>query len=87
VKINIYTDQYLPPAASKTPAPAPSPAAATLADQLSATPGGTNVNSALDKLSGSRAARVAQLTTLYASGRYNVDSNLVAQALVSGAIA
>ena len=87
MKINIYTDQYLPPAANKTPAPAASPAAASLADQLSATAGGANVNSALDKLSGSRAARVAQLTALYASGRYNVDSTLVAQTLVSGAIA
>ena len=87
MKINIHTGQDIPPAENKPARTAASPAGRSLADQLSATPTGSNINSTLENVSGTRAARVSQLAALYASGRYVVNSTEVAQAMVSGAIA
>ena len=87
MKINIHTDQFIPPADSKPSRHVPSTAARSLADELSSTPTGSTISSNLQTISNNRAARVAQLTALYQSGNYKVNSTLVAQSLVSGAIA
>jgi hypothetical protein len=87
VKINIHSDQYIYPANNKPARPVSSPAPGILSDALSATQSGSNIKSALDNLSGTRAARVAHLRALYTSGSIDVNSALVAQAIVSGGIA
>jgi anti-sigma28 factor (negative regulator of flagellin synthesis) len=86
VKINIHTDQYIAPAQVKTTARTPSVVSDLTTDSLSETSSGSTINAKLDSVAASRAARVSQLASLYASGRYTVNSAQLAQSLVSGAL-
>ncbi len=90
MKINIHTDQFLPVTpqnkATRGASAQPSLISDLSMDAASETASGSSINSGLSSASASRAARVSQLASLYASGRYTVNSALLAQSIVSGAI-
>ena len=53
-------------------------------DRFSASSAAVNIHSTLDLIAAERVSRVAKLSQLYSSGRYNPDSPALAKSLVSG---